>query len=307
MKTPVLIAVVIALHVLAVGSVFFLQGCGTTPPTAPKVEPDQTQMPPSGPEAIAKPKLEPIERAPIHVPAPKPATTKTYVVQSGDSISLIAQRFNVSVRDVLALNHLSSPNKLRVGQKLELPSYVNLSAPRPVVKAKPAAPKAAAGAPKATAGAAGGYSVKSGDTLGGIAYRNGTTVKAIKEANHLASDRLQIGQKLVIPGGKASPAAPASPAPVAPAPDAGLPPVVIPPGAPAVEVPAPVAPPMLDAPAPGAAPAAAAGLSHIVDAGQDLPEIAMMYSVSVDELKRVNNLTNDAVKVGDKLKIPSAP
>ncbi len=303
MKTPVLIAVVIALHVMAVGSVFFLQGCGTTPPTTPRVEADQTQMPPSAPEAIAKPKFEPLDKPLVRAPAPKPVSAKTYVVQSGDSISLIAQRFNVSVRDVLAMNHLSSPNKLRVGQKLELPTYVNLSAPKPVRKVKPAAPKAATGAPKATAGGAGDYVVKSGDSLGLIAQKQGSTVKAIKEANHLTSDRLQIGQKLVVPGKAAA----VSPAP-APAPGPG--PVV--PSLPGPG-PAPVeiqpAPAMLDATAPaapGAAPAAA-GLSHIVDAGQDLQEIAMMYSVSADELMRVNNLTNATVKVGDKLKIPSAP
>ena len=43
------------------------------------------------------------------------------------------------------------------------------------------------------------YSVKSGDTLSKIAVVYNTTVAAIKKANNLTSDRLQIGQKLKIP------------------------------------------------------------------------------------------------------------
>lgn len=43
------------------------------------------------------------------------------------------------------------------------------------------------------------YLVKSGDTLGRIAKTHHTTVKAIKEANKLATDRISVGQKLQIP------------------------------------------------------------------------------------------------------------
>ena len=43
------------------------------------------------------------------------------------------------------------------------------------------------------------YKVRSGDTLGSIAARYGTTVNAIKRASGLKSDRLSIGQKLKIP------------------------------------------------------------------------------------------------------------
>ena len=43
------------------------------------------------------------------------------------------------------------------------------------------------------------YLVKSGDTLSRIAKTHRTTVKAIKEANNLTTDRLSIGQKLDIP------------------------------------------------------------------------------------------------------------
>lgn len=43
------------------------------------------------------------------------------------------------------------------------------------------------------------YLVKSGDSLTRIAKTQHTTIKALKAANHLASDRINVGQKLTIP------------------------------------------------------------------------------------------------------------
>ena len=43
------------------------------------------------------------------------------------------------------------------------------------------------------------YTVRSGDTLSQIATRNHTTVAKLKSANHLTSDRINIGQVLIIP------------------------------------------------------------------------------------------------------------
>ncbi len=43
------------------------------------------------------------------------------------------------------------------------------------------------------------YKVKKGDTLGAIARRYGTSVKAIKRANGLKSDMIYVNQKLTIP------------------------------------------------------------------------------------------------------------
>ena len=46
------------------------------------------------------------------------------------------------------------------------------------------------------------YTEKKGDTLGAIARRNGTSVKALKRANGLKSDLIHINQKLTIPRSK---------------------------------------------------------------------------------------------------------
>jgi len=60
-------------------------------------------------------------------PAPKPVEKKVvigphqeYVVQSGDTLSLIAQAFNTTVPKIREMNNLKG-DSLRVGQKLNLP------------------------------------------------------------------------------------------------------------------------------------------------------------------------------------------
>ena len=60
-------------------------------------------------------------------PAPKPTVTKVvvgphqeYTVQSGDTLSLIAQAFGTSIGKIKEMNNLKSDN-LRIGQKLNLP------------------------------------------------------------------------------------------------------------------------------------------------------------------------------------------
>ena len=59
-------------------------------------------------------------------PAPKPRTvvisgpTSTYTVQSGDTLSLIAQAFKTSVPKIREMNGLKNDN-LRIGQKLVVP------------------------------------------------------------------------------------------------------------------------------------------------------------------------------------------
>jgi 5'-nucleotidase/UDP-sugar diphosphatase len=66
--------------------------------------------------------------------------------------------------------------------------------PSPVAMEKTAAP---VDPPHTTGGAV--YLVKSGDSLTRIAKTHGTTIKALKSANNLESDRIVVGEKLKIP------------------------------------------------------------------------------------------------------------
>ncbi len=279
MKKGWVIGSIVVVHCVLIGSVALLQGCGTTPkPTEPPA-----------PQVVMPPPMEPVVLPPVVMPPPVKAEpvqlTKTYTVKSGDSLSMIAKRFNVSTRDLMKMNKIASANKIRVGQKLTLPGYVNLNAPVPPRPKKAVVAKKVSHAAAPTVGA-GEYLVKSGDSLGLIAQKSGSSVAAIKQANNLTSDRLQVNQKLTIPKGGAVAAAPVE-APAAPVE-----------GAPVVE---PAAAPAEGAGMPESKPN---GVMHVVEPNQDLNSIAMMYGVRVEDVMRLNNLATPDVKVGQTLNIP---
>ena len=75
----------------------------------------------------------------------KAGNAKHHVVQSGETLSNIADDYNVSVEKLISLNKISDPNMVVAGTRLQL------QAPPPVAKPKPKATVAKAPAPKATA------------------------------------------------------------------------------------------------------------------------------------------------------------
>ncbi len=284
MKRLLLVGAVVGTHVVVLGSIF-MQGCGTTGGVTA-----QPTSPP--PPAMPTPVYEPAPTRPVPTPAPLPvvrpvsADTKAYKVQKGDSLSLIAQRYGVSQAEILGLNALKDPNRLLLGQTLQLPGRVNLDAPRPTTTKAPAAAAAASAAP-----GAGEYVVQSGDSLSKISAKYKVPVADLRSANNLQGDRILVGQKLKIPGASV-PAPAASAAPAVPSTTSAT---VAP--APAVTV------------APVAAPAAETGGSYRtyeVAQGEDLYHISLMWDVELSDLQRVNNLTGTTLTPGQKLKIPLA-
>ena len=83
-------------------------------------------------------------------PKPKPAVNKNatqHKVQSGETLSVIAQRYGVSMQNLIAINNISNPNQVEVGQTLKLRGTA-----KPVAKpaTKPAAkPQTVAAKPAA--------------------------------------------------------------------------------------------------------------------------------------------------------------
>ncbi len=109
-----------------------------------------------------------------NVPQPGPGTgSVTYTVKAGDTLWLIARRYGTTVEAIKQANGLTS-NALQIGQVLRIPVSQD-----PYVE----------------------YTVRAGDTLWELSRRYGTTVEAIKQANGLTSNILQIGQVLRIPVG----------------------------------------------------------------------------------------------------------
>lgn len=65
---------------------------------------------------------------PRRTPTPSPELTPepppfVHVVQQGEYLTLIADMYGVSVEDILALNDIKNPNRIRVGRELLIPGY----------------------------------------------------------------------------------------------------------------------------------------------------------------------------------------
>lgn len=58
---------------------------------------------------------------PSHTPTPYQVLTESYRVQPGDSLGQIANKFEISVADLLAVNELEDPDQLFVGQIILIP------------------------------------------------------------------------------------------------------------------------------------------------------------------------------------------
>ncbi len=76
-------------------------------------------------KALEKIKLTPIP-GDTSTPTPRPTLTPaptdiTYVVQSGDILSSIADSYGVTVESIIAINDLDNPDFLRIGQVLRIP------------------------------------------------------------------------------------------------------------------------------------------------------------------------------------------
>ena len=109
-----------------------------------------------------------------NIPYGESISSITYTVQRGDTLWNIAKKFNTNVNEIKRLNNLKS-NVLYVGQTLRVPEYykaedTNIS-----------------------------YVVKRGDSLYSIARQYGVNVNDLMKVNNLTSDLLSIGQIINIP------------------------------------------------------------------------------------------------------------
>jgi len=96
----------------------------------------------------------------------------TYRVKRGDSLSVIAQRYNVSLAALKAVNSISS-NTIHVGQELTIPGV---------------------GAAEQEE-----HTIRLGETLSEIAQRYQVSLGSLRLANNITNDRIMVGQILKIP------------------------------------------------------------------------------------------------------------
>ena len=105
------------------------------------------------------------------------------------------------------------------------------------------------------------YIVKSGDSLYSIARKYNTTVDEIKRLNNLSSNVLSIGQVLKIPSSSESSNTSSN---------------------------------------------TGTTNTYVVKSGDSLYSIARKYNTTVDEIKKLNNLSSNLLNIGQVLKIPSS-
>ena len=106
----------------------------------------------------------------IKLPTTNPSVDNIeYIVKKGDSLWLIANKYDTTVDKIKEENNLTS-NLLSIGQKLIIPSTSNYIV----------------------------YTVEKGDSLYSIARKYNTTVEKLKKLNNLSSNLLSINQKLLI-------------------------------------------------------------------------------------------------------------
>jgi len=102
----------------------------------------------------------------------------SYTVQPGDTLTRIAARYGVRVRDLVEANGLEDPDVLRPGQVLRIPGRADGEEVRREEV----------------------YEVQPGDTLWRLARRYGTTPQQLAALNGIPVDGiLQVGQRLRVP------------------------------------------------------------------------------------------------------------
>ena len=145
-----------------------------------------------------------------------------YTIETGDTIGAIATRFGITADSILVANGLSWSSIIYPGQTLAIPIAYSQDAPEavgddaPVVSAPvgdaPVTEVDIAPVPSEPVSQGGNYIVVAGDTLSGIAARQGVDIQSLLAANGLTLDSLIFtGDELTIPGGVSSAAADGSP------------------------------------------------------------------------------------------------
>jgi len=96
-----------------------------------------------------------------------------YIVQSGDTISTIAEEFDISVSTILWENELTAYSIIRPGKELDILPVSGIT-----------------------------HVVKKGENVGILAKEYSVEEAELIKINKLENEKLAIGQKVIIPGGK---------------------------------------------------------------------------------------------------------
>ena len=210
--------------------------------------------------------------------------SQTYVVKSGDTLYSIAKKFNTTVDNLKKINNLSN-NILSVGQVLIVSNKQSEDIPTTI-----------------------NYTVVKGDSLWSIARKYNITVDELKKVNNLSSNLLSIGQILKIPVENELP----------PENNENLTVYIVKSGDTLYKIANfynttvteikklnSLSSDLLSVGQVLRVPNnSSTTFEYIVKSGDTLYKIAQYYNTTVDEIKKLNNLTTNSLIIGQVLQIP---
>ncbi|MEK4535638.1 GH25 family lysozyme [Peribacillus sp. FSL K6-1552] len=105
---------------------------------------------------------------------PSNNTATTYIVKKGDTLSLIAKKYNTTVKALVSLNGIKNPDKINIGLKLKVNGPVSTTNINKMY-----------------------HTVNGGDTVSALVKKYGCSTSQIKTWNSLKNiDKIYVGQKL---------------------------------------------------------------------------------------------------------------
>lgn len=143
-----------------------------------------------------------------HAPTSMARGQRQVMVQKGDTLSSVARKNGVTLSELCTANGLTPSSPIRSGQNLIIPRAQSKRTAAVERRREPMKARLTKGKEKGKEAAKSRgytYTVKPGETLGGIANRHNTTVSAILKANGMKADQaghIRDGQKLTIPRGR---------------------------------------------------------------------------------------------------------
>lgn len=185
LSLPAALGILAVVLVIAGSAVFFTVRASN--PTA--FQPTDVPLPTNTPTLTVT--VTPIFTA-TSVPTLTPQAPFAYTVGAGETCSLIAFNFNISIQSIIVTNNLPSTCPISEGQVLQIPYPTATPPPAPTNTLLPA---------EATRDACQKVvvTVNQNDTLSSISLNYGVPMAAIKEFNGLTTDNVYIGQSLVVP------------------------------------------------------------------------------------------------------------
>ena len=191
--------------------------------------------------------------------------TSTYTVVPGDTLMKIANKYEVSLAELMTWNQLKS-SLIRSGQVLKVSGSGSIE-PKPVVASSTTIASTQQDQKNTSV-----YSIKRGDTLSKIAAQFGTTVSQLKALNNLSSDIIYAGSTLKVSGQP-------------------------------VKQSETKIDTETTASANTNTTANASTTEYVIKSGDTLNTIAAQFSISVQSIKSLNGLSSDLIFAGQKLKV----